>query len=113
MSLNKKGYVLIAYDDYKEAMYAIEKANGSKLLDQKIHCDFAFIKPPSLNHNKKPSSQRIGFKKLPPNRHHDRSRSPPRGYNWNDDSVRDHSRHWKLSWEEGRYGVENSYYELW
>ena len=55
-------------------MFAIEKANGSKFLGQRLHCDFAFTRPPPLNDNN-------GFKKSksPPN-HRNRSRSPLRRY---------------------------------
>ncbi|RIA89865.1 RNA-binding protein 8A, partial [Glomus cerebriforme] len=72
-----KGYVLIAYGTYEEAMFAIEKANGSKLLGQRLYCDFAFIRPPPLNNNKKPWDQRNSFKKSS-NHHRNRSKSPSR-----------------------------------
>ncbi|KAI9821072.1 MAG: RNA-binding protein 8A [Pycnora praestabilis] len=41
-----KGYVLIEYPTVNEARAAIDGANGTKLLDQTISVDFAFVRPP-------------------------------------------------------------------
>ncbi|KAF2768934.1 RNA-binding domain-containing protein [Teratosphaeria nubilosa] len=41
-----KGYVLIEYPTLSEARAAIEGANGEKLLEQTVHVDFAFVRPP-------------------------------------------------------------------
>ncbi|GAB7346327.1 hypothetical protein MBLNU457_5044t1 [Dothideomycetes sp. NU457] len=41
-----KGYVLIEFPTLTEARAAIEGANGTKLLDQTISVDFAFVRPP-------------------------------------------------------------------
>ncbi|CAN8101299.1 unnamed protein product [Discula destructiva] len=41
-----KGYALIEYPTLQEARAAIDGANDTKLLDQTIHVDFAFVRPP-------------------------------------------------------------------
>ena len=41
-----KGYVLVEYPTQKEAKAAIEGASNTKLLDQTIGVDFAFVRPP-------------------------------------------------------------------
>ncbi|KAG0057777.1 hypothetical protein BGZ83_003676 [Gryganskiella cystojenkinii] len=40
-----KGYALVEYGEYSQAKEAISNLNGSKLLDQTLTCDFAFVKP--------------------------------------------------------------------
>ena len=42
-----KGYALVEYETRKEAESAISDASNSMLLEQKIYCDFAFIRPPT------------------------------------------------------------------
>ncbi|KAI9891388.1 MAG: hypothetical protein M1814_002706 [Vezdaea aestivalis] len=44
-----KGYALIEFPTLEEAKAAIQGANGTKLLDQNITVDFAFVRPPSNN----------------------------------------------------------------
>ncbi|KAM7206952.1 hypothetical protein V8F33_000051 [Rhypophila sp. PSN 637] len=41
-----KGYALIEYPTLEEARAAIDGANDTKLLDQTIQVDFAFVRPP-------------------------------------------------------------------
>ncbi|KAF8248938.1 RNA-binding domain-containing protein [Wilcoxina mikolae CBS 423.85] len=41
-----KGYALIEYSTLPEAREAIAQTNNTKLLDQTIQCDFAFVRPP-------------------------------------------------------------------
>ncbi|KAI1610158.1 hypothetical protein EDD37DRAFT_35627 [Exophiala viscosa] len=41
-----KGYVLIEYPTQVEASAAIKALNGTKLLDQTISVDYAFVRPP-------------------------------------------------------------------
>ncbi|KAL8735422.1 MAG: hypothetical protein Q9166_000968 [cf. Caloplaca sp. 2 TL-2023] len=41
-----KGYVLVEYPTQSSARAAIAGANGTKLLDQTISVDFAFVRPP-------------------------------------------------------------------
>ena len=43
---NGQGYALIEYSTLPEAREAIAQANNTKLLDQTIQCDFAFVRPP-------------------------------------------------------------------
>lgn len=45
-----QGYALIEYSTLAEAREAISQTNNTKLLDQTIYADFAFVRPP-LNSN--------------------------------------------------------------
>ncbi|KIV92380.1 hypothetical protein, variant [Exophiala mesophila] len=47
-----KGYVLIEFSTQPEASAAINALNGSKLLDQTISVDYAFVRPPPKDANK-------------------------------------------------------------
>lgn len=50
-----QGYVLLEYPTQTSARAAIAGANGTKLLDQTISVDFAFVRPP-------PSKKETGVK---------------------------------------------------
>ncbi|KAH9828042.1 RNA-binding protein 8A [Teratosphaeria destructans] len=55
-----KGYVLIEYPTLSEARAAIEGANGEKLLEQTVHADFAFVRPPPEKKGQARSGARRG-----------------------------------------------------
>ncbi|KAL0631217.1 hypothetical protein Q9L58_009914 [Maublancomyces gigas] len=46
-----KGYALIEYSTLDEAREAIAQTNNTKLLEQTIHVDFAFVRPPPGHNN--------------------------------------------------------------
>jgi len=64
-----KGYALVEYETRKEAETAIKTGTDSKLLDQTLKCDFAFVRAPTG------ASAPVGQPKI---RRGGRSRSPPR-----------------------------------
>ncbi|PLW54165.1 hypothetical protein PCANC_06467 [Puccinia coronata f. sp. avenae] len=64
-----KGYALVEYETRKEAEAAISTGTDSKLLDQTLKCDFAFVRAPAG------ASAPIGQPKV---RRGGRSRSPPK-----------------------------------
>ncbi|KAA1082666.1 hypothetical protein PGT21_009922 [Puccinia graminis f. sp. tritici] len=64
-----KGYALVEYETRKEAEVAIKSGTDSKLLDQTLKCDFAFVRAPTG------ASAPIGQPKV---RRGGRSRSPPK-----------------------------------
>ncbi|KAL4981778.1 hypothetical protein BDW68DRAFT_73448 [Aspergillus falconensis] len=69
-----KGYALIEYSTLPEAAEAIKELNGTKLLDQTIEVDYAFVRPPPSNKGK--SGGRSGRGGRNRSRSRDRSRSP-------------------------------------
>jgi RNA-binding protein 8A len=78
MQLLNQGYALIEYSTLPEASEAIKALNGAKLLDQTIHVDYAFVRPPLSNKGKggPPKGGRGGRAR---SRSRDRSRSPGAG----------------------------------
>ncbi|KAJ9663654.1 hypothetical protein H2198_000666 [Neophaeococcomyces mojaviensis] len=66
-----KGYVLIEYPTQAEASEAIQALNGTKLLDQTISVDYAFVRPP-------PKDKPRGGRQSNRNRGRSRSRSKTR-----------------------------------
>ncbi|KAH8592187.1 hypothetical protein B0O99DRAFT_518345 [Bisporella sp. PMI_857] len=62
-----KGYALIEYPTLDEARAAIDGAHGTKLLDQTMEVDFAFVRPPPKGR---------GGRAPPKGRARSRSRSP-------------------------------------
>lgn len=46
-----QGYVLIEFPTLDEAKAAVEGVNDTKLLDQTISVDFAFVRPPPTKSN--------------------------------------------------------------
>ncbi|KAL4890816.1 hypothetical protein BDV59DRAFT_204067 [Aspergillus ambiguus] len=70
-----KGYALIEYSTLPEAEEAIKALNGSKLLDQTIQVDFAFVRPPPSSKGKG-GGQRGGRGGRGRSRSRERSRSP-------------------------------------
>lgn len=67
--MSDKGYALIEYSTLQEARAAIDGAHNSKLLDQTISVDFAFVRPPPGKGNRAPGGRG-------PRRARSRSRSP-------------------------------------
>ncbi|KAG9083370.1 hypothetical protein FRC07_013928 [Ceratobasidium sp. 392] len=65
-----KGYALVEYETHREAKNAIEKLNGTPLLEQNIECDFAFIRPPPTGPRQQAGGRGRGQR--------NRSRSPDR-----------------------------------
>ena len=74
-----QGYVLVEYSTQQAARAAIAAANGTKLLDQTISVDFAFVRPPPKNQNQNSNRGRgggAGGRKAGGERERDRTRSP-------------------------------------
>ncbi|KAA8647318.1 hypothetical protein EYZ11_007474 [Aspergillus tanneri] len=74
-----KGYALIEYSTLPEASEAIKALNGSKLLDQTIQVDYAFVRPPPSSNKGKSGGQRGGRGGRGRSRSRERSRSPGAG----------------------------------
>ncbi|KAI4749154.1 RNA-binding domain-containing protein [Aureobasidium sp. EXF-12298] len=68
-----KGYVLIEFPTLEEAKAAVEGVNGTKLLDQTISVDFAFVRPPPTKNN---NNQSRGGGPARGGKSRNRSRSP-------------------------------------
>lgn len=67
-SISVQGYALIEYATLEEARAAIDNAHETKLLDQTVQVDFAFVRPPpGQGKGSRPSRARRG---------RSRSRSP-------------------------------------
>ena len=47
LTTTTQGYVLIEYPTQSEASAAISALHGTKLLEQTIHVDYAFVRPPT------------------------------------------------------------------
>jgi len=71
-----KGYALIEYATQPEAKSAIKALDGTKLLDQTISVDFAFVRPPPANKGKGGGGK--GGRRGGRSRSRDRSQSPDR-----------------------------------
>ncbi|KAI5779993.1 hypothetical protein EDC01DRAFT_668735 [Geopyxis carbonaria] len=71
-----KGYALIEYSTLAEAREAIAQGDGTKMLDQTIHCDFAFVRPPPTNSNRGGNNRRGGGRGGGAGGTRHRSRSP-------------------------------------
>jgi len=71
-----KGYALIEYSTLPEAKAAIKTLNGSKLLDQTIQVDFAFVRPPPSGKGKSGGGGNRARGGRGRSRSRERSRSP-------------------------------------
>ncbi|KAG6022482.1 hypothetical protein E4U41_002245, partial [Claviceps citrina] len=70
------GYALIEYATLEEARAAIDAAHGTKLLDQTIVVDFAFVRPPPGKPARGAPGGRAAGGAAPGRRQRSRSRSP-------------------------------------
>jgi RNA-binding protein 8A len=48
-----EGYALVEYREYSEAKEAIKNLDNFVLHDKKLSCDFAFVRGPAAQQNKK------------------------------------------------------------
>jgi RNA-binding protein 8A len=71
-----KGYALIEYSTLPEASEAIKNLNGTKLLDQTLSVDYAFVRPPPSSKGKGGAKGGRGGASRGRSRSPDRSRSP-------------------------------------
>ncbi|KAI0020119.1 hypothetical protein F4780DRAFT_390592 [Xylariomycetidae sp. FL0641] len=77
-----KGYALIEYPTLAEARAAIDGAHNTKLLDQTVAVDFAFVRPAPKSHNAKGAGRQPHHRG---GRGRSRSRSPDGGARDRDD----------------------------
>ncbi|GKT64715.1 RNA-binding protein 8a [Colletotrichum tofieldiae] len=73
-----KGYALIEYATLAEARAAIDSAHETKLLDQTVYVDFAFVRPPPGSKGGNNNRGGAGAGARPQNRGRGRSRSRSR-----------------------------------
>ena len=73
--LLSQGYALVEYPTLPEANDAIKNLDGTSLLDQTIHVDFAFVRPPP-SHKDKFGTGKAGRGGRGRSRSRERSRSP-------------------------------------
>ncbi|KAK2073750.1 hypothetical protein P8C59_008001 [Phyllachora maydis] len=78
-----KGYALIEYSTLEEARAAIDGAHRSKLLDQTVDVDFAFVRPPPGKSGGGRGADRRGGNRRG-GRSRSRSRSPVEARGMND-----------------------------
>ncbi|KAJ5439286.1 RNA-binding protein 8A [Penicillium daleae] len=71
-----KGYALIEYSTLPEASEAIKNLNGTKLLDQTLSVDYAFVRPPPSSKGKGPGKSIRGAAARGRSRSPGRSGSP-------------------------------------
>lgn len=80
-----QGYALIEYPTLQEARAAIDGVNDTKLLEQTIHVDFAFVRPPPNTGGKNNNNNSGGgvggprIRGIAGRRNRSRSRSPAGG----------------------------------
>lgn len=51
--ITNEGYALVEYREYSEAKEAIKNLDNFVLHDKKLSCDFAFVRGPAAQQNKK------------------------------------------------------------
>jgi RNA-binding protein 8A len=80
-----QGYVLIEFPTLDEAKAAVEGVNDTKLLDQTISVDFAFVRPPPTKSNNNNNQSRGAPARGGKSRN--RSRSPGARRDDDDDDI--------------------------